>query len=231
MFSSLYSKRYRSYHLRRGETIVEFYEVTSKPAILFQPQKRYSYPNTGWSSIRMKTILSKPCIQSWDDFITARSSCLNCRLYTDYFAKSALQQCLITGTQWINKYPSGLSNSLRFIEWELLLVLFINLKKIFIILYFGFHCGMLSFEKFKTTLFESVKRIANESRKIFDAKCSADVAECAKKSYNECQGTDEKQCLPKYKRSPAGCLQNGVSLSKSSGVRFPYNVNPDNLKN
>jgi hypothetical protein len=40
MFRALYSERYRSYRLRRGEAIVEFFEVTAKPAVLYQPQKR-----------------------------------------------------------------------------------------------------------------------------------------------------------------------------------------------
>jgi hypothetical protein len=40
MFRGLYSDRYSRYRLRRGEAIVEFYEVTAKPAVLFQPQKR-----------------------------------------------------------------------------------------------------------------------------------------------------------------------------------------------
>lgn len=76
-----------------------------------------------------------------------------------------------------------------------------------------------------------MKEIANKTSKIYEAKCSEENAKCSIKSYNECQGTDVKECLYQYKRSPPGCLEGGVSLCKSSGVRFPYNVNPDKLKN
>lgn len=67
MFSELYSKRYQSYRLRRGETIVEFYEITSKPAILYQPQKRYTCNKVELSLIKMKIMRHRLCTPFLND--------------------------------------------------------------------------------------------------------------------------------------------------------------------
>ena len=42
MFESLYSNRLKSYRLKPYETVVEFYEITKMPAVLYLPQKTYN---------------------------------------------------------------------------------------------------------------------------------------------------------------------------------------------
>ena len=71
MFESLYSKRYRSYRLKRGETVVEFYGVTKKPWVLYQPKKRYLKIYLGLLLTRTKTTKLKLSILFLNDsFIT-----------------------------------------------------------------------------------------------------------------------------------------------------------------
>lgn len=55
MFKSLYSKRYQNHRLKSGETVVLFYEITRKPAVLYQPQKKYLFVYVGSLSIEIKT--------------------------------------------------------------------------------------------------------------------------------------------------------------------------------
>ena len=39
MFGDLYTNRLKNHHLKAFETVIEFYEITKMPAVLYIPQK------------------------------------------------------------------------------------------------------------------------------------------------------------------------------------------------
>lgn len=85
-----------------------------------------------------------------------------------------------------------------------------------------------TFETFKASMEEKVRKLATDMSDIYARRCDNNIIQCEIKSYNQCEGTSEKKCFDDFPK-PSSCVSDGATLSDQSATRFPNDVNTNSL--
>lgn len=65
--------------------------------------------------------------------------------------------------------------------------------------------------------------------KIYGELCNSPIGKsCEIKSFNSCEGTDEKICYDDFPK-PEGCISENAMLSNTSTIGFTKDTNPNSL--
>ena len=102
------------------------------------------------------------------------------------------------------------------------------ISKVLLFISFMVFCLGQDFDAFKAEMENKVKNLAQAMSDRFADRCDSNILQCEVKSYNQCEGTDAKMCYDDFP-TPSSCVSSGASLSTTSAVRFPNDVNVNSL--